>query len=219
MSSLRTPLLGQGGGVTMSGAEWTIVDTETTGIVAPIYTLEIAAQRMSSLRPIGQPFRVLLNHEVDVPAEAQAVHGYSRLFLEENGIAPNQAHKSFADYVGDSPISAYNLPYDYDKVLAPEWNRLGINNNFSRGFCILKLVRKLMRPSPAGNYKLQILRSHFGLPDRVAHSALGDVLTVIDLIKVVLASQLEDLGLCDVDSISEYLERPKAPRSTRARDT
>jgi DNA polymerase-3 subunit epsilon len=203
----------------MSGAEWTIVDTETTGIIAPIYTLEIAAQRMSGLRPAGQPFRVLLNHNVDIPAEAQAVHGYSRLFLEKNGINPEKAHKFFADYVGNSPIAAYNLPYDYDKVLAPEWNRLGIKENFHRGFCILKLARKLISPSPVGNYKLQSLRSHFGLPDRVAHSALGDVLTVIDLIEVVLAPYLENLGLKDMHSISEYLERHKISRSTGVRGT
>jgi DNA polymerase III epsilon subunit-like protein len=203
----------------MSGAEWTIVDTETTGIIAPIYTLEIAAQRMSGLRPVGQPFRVLLNHKVDIPAEAQAVHGYSRLFLEENGTNPAQAHKLFADYVGDSPISSYNLPYDYDKVLVPEWNRLEINEKFHRGFCLLRLAKKLINPSPAGNYKLQSLRSHFGLPDRVAHSALGDVFTVIDLIEVVLAPYLENLGLKDMNSISEYLERHKVLRSTVVRGT
>jgi DNA polymerase III epsilon subunit-like protein len=66
----------------MSGMDWTIIDTETTGIAAPIYTLEIAAQRMRGLVPVGKPFQVFLNHEVDVPREAQAVHGYSRKFLQ-----------------------------------------------------------------------------------------------------------------------------------------
>ena len=58
-------------GVVMSGADWTIIDTETTGIAAPIYTVEIAAQRMRGLVPVGKPFQVFLNHEVDVPREAR----------------------------------------------------------------------------------------------------------------------------------------------------
>jgi DNA polymerase III epsilon subunit-like protein len=190
----------------MSPSEWTIVDTETTGIVAPIYTLEIAAQRMRGLSPIGQPFRVFLDHDVDIPREAQAVHGYTRNFLREHGKSPRQAHAAFADYVEDSPLAAYNLQYDYDKVLVPEWKRLGLVTSIARGFCLLRLTQKVLKPSPAGNYKLQSMRAHFGLPDRVAHSALGDVLTVVDLIGSVLVPHLHRLGISDAKSISRYLD-------------
>jgi DNA polymerase III epsilon subunit-like protein len=174
----------------VSGIDWTIIDTETTGIAAPIYTLEIAAQRMRGLMPVGKPFQAFLNHEVDVPREAQAIHGYSRKFLQENGMPPRQAHFLFAEYAGNTPLAAYNLPYDYDKVLVPEWKRLGLRMLMTRGFCVMRLTQKLLNPSPAGNYKLQSLRSHFGLPDSVAHSAVGDVLTVIDLIGSVLLPHL-----------------------------
>jgi DNA polymerase III epsilon subunit-like protein len=190
----------------MSASDWTIVDTETTGIVAPIYTVEIAAQRMRGLSPIGEPFRVFLDHDVNIPREAQAVHGYTRKFLRENGELPRQAHAAFADYVGGSPLAAYNLEYDYDKVLIPEWRRLGLVTSIARGFCLLRLTQKVLNPSPAGNYKLQSMRAHFGLPDRVAHSALGDVLTVVDLIGSVLVPHLHRLGLNDAKSISLYLD-------------
>jgi len=190
----------------MSGMDWTIIDTETTGIAAPIYTLEIAAQRMRGLVPVGKPFQVFLNHEVDVPREAQAVHGYSRKFLQENGISPRQAHHSFAEYVAGTPLAAYNLPYDYDKVLVAEWGRLGLRTGMPRGFCVMRLTQKLFSPSPAGNYKLQSLRAHFRLPEREAHSALGDVLTVVDLIRSALLPHLQRLGLGDAGAISRYLD-------------
>lgn len=190
----------------MSGLDWTIIDTETTGIAAPIYTLEIAAQRMRGLVPVGKPFQVFLNHEVDVPLEAQAVHGYSRKFLQKNGISPRQAHHLFAEYVAGTPLAAYNLPYDYDKVLVPEWERLGIRTGIPRGFCVMRLTQKLFSPSPADNYKLQSLRAHFRLPEREAHSALGDVLTVVDLIGSALLPHLQRLGLSDAGAISIYLD-------------
>ena len=190
----------------MSGADWTIIDTETTGIAAPIYTVEIAAQRMRGLVPVGKPFQVFLNHEVDVPREAQAVHGYSRQFLQQKGASPQQAHQSFAEYVGGTPLAAYNLPFDYDKVLVPEWTRLGLRTAIPRGFCVMRLTQKLFSPSPAGNYKLQSLRAHFRLPERAAHSALGDVLTVVDLIGSALLPHLQRLGLGDASAISRYLD-------------
>ena len=150
---------------------------------------------MRGLVPVGKPFQVFLNHEVDVPREAQAVHGYSRQFLKQNGKSPRLAHQSFAEYVGGTPLAAYNLPYDYDKVLVPEWGRLGLQTGIPRGFCMMRLTQKLFSPSPAGNYKLQSLRAHFRLPEREAHSALGDVLTVVDLLGSVLLPHLQRLGL------------------------
>ena len=110
----------------MKNSEWTLIDIETSGLAAPIYALEIAGQRMRGLQPQGDPFQVFLNHEIDVPEEAEAVHGYSRRFLEEKGVSPLQAHLEFAEYVGDTPVCAYNLPFDYDLVLMPERRRLGL---------------------------------------------------------------------------------------------
>lgn len=192
----------------MSVADWTIVDTETTGIAAPIFTLEIAAQRMRGLVPIGTPFQIFLNHEVDVPSQAFAIHGYSKKFLQERGTSPRKAHHSFAEYVGGTPLAAYNIAYDYDKVLVPEWRRLGIQTDIPRGFCILRLARKIFSPSPAGNYKLQSLREHFRLPQRTAHSALGDVLTVVDLIESAFLPHMLRLSLNNPIDIAQYLDGP-----------
>jgi DNA polymerase III epsilon subunit-like protein len=40
--------------------DWVILDTETTGFSAPIFVVELAAQKMKGWEPDGQPFRSLL---------------------------------------------------------------------------------------------------------------------------------------------------------------
>ena len=92
--------------------EWTLTDTETTGIVRPIWAVEIGAQRMQGWAPVGPSFRVLLNHDVDIPIEASRIHGYTRPMLTREGIPPAQAHQKFRDYSGSRPLVSYNLKYD-----------------------------------------------------------------------------------------------------------
>ncbi len=60
---------------------WLIVDTETDGVRWPIHAVEIAAQRMRGWRRGGEPFSILLNHDVPIDPGAQAIHGYSREYL------------------------------------------------------------------------------------------------------------------------------------------
>ena len=194
----------------MGNLDWIVVDTETTGIAQPIFALEIAAQKMQGLDPIGEPFRVFLNHEVKIPKGAQAIHGYSEDFIRQNGISPAMAYRLFEKYVEQSPICAYNLPYDFDKVLMPEWERLGVAP-LTRGFCVLQLTRRLISPSPTGNYKLQSLRSHFQLPERNAHSALGDVQTVVDMVVDILSPKLVAFGLDTPEKISLFLTKHPLP--------
>jgi DNA polymerase-3 subunit epsilon len=55
-----------------------------------------------------------------------------------------------------------------------------------QGFCALRLAQRLLDPVPAGNCKLQTLRQYYRLPERGAHTAPGDVQTVVDLFGNVL---------------------------------
>ena len=52
----------------MNTTDWVILDTETNGITAPIYVVEIAAQRMRGWTPVGEPFRRLLNQNAVIPS-------------------------------------------------------------------------------------------------------------------------------------------------------
>lgn len=185
----------------MHDKDWVLVDTETTGFVAPIMVVELGAQRMRGWEKFGPSFRELLNQNADIPPEASRVHGYTREILERDGIPARDVYGSFAAYAGGLPIVSYNLNYDLDKVLKPEWMRLGIAPIGPSGFCAYRLAQRLLDPVPAGNCKLQTLRQYYRLPERGAHTALGDVETVIDLIAQVLRPISERKGIRDWDGL------------------
>src|SRR5687768_17138956 len=110
----------------MRTTEWVLLDTETSGLSQPIYCVEVAAQRMKGISPDGPPFRALLNHDVNIEPQAEALHGYSRRFLRSNGRNPADAHRDLNSYTGSRPIVSYNLSFDWARVLEPESRRLAI---------------------------------------------------------------------------------------------
>jgi DNA polymerase III epsilon subunit-like protein len=179
----------------MNHALWVLLDTETNGITPPLYVVEIAAQKMRGWLPDGPPFRRLLNHNADIAPAASRVNGYTREILERDGEEPAAVYNALAAYVRALPLVSYNLPYDLDTVLVPEWQRMGVSPLGHRGFCALELARRLLDPVPAGNCKLQTLRQYYRLPERGAHTALGDVNTVVDLMDIVLRPLAEARGL------------------------
>jgi DNA polymerase-3 subunit epsilon len=188
----------------MNTTRWILIDTETTGFAAPVFVVELAAQRMRGWQAQGEPFRKLLNQNQDIPAEASRVHGYTREILERDGESTSQAYRGFAEYAGDLPLVSFNLEYDLDEVLAPEWKRLRVATIGSRGFCALRLAQRLLDPLPAGNCKLQTLRQFYRLPERGAHTALGDVQTVVDLFGNVLRPIAEYRGLDTWAKLAAY---------------
>lgn len=190
----------------MNDTLWVLIDTETTGLTAPIFVVELAAQRMRGWAPEGPPFRRLLNQNADIPPEASRVHGYTREILERDGEPAAVVYRDFAAYVSGLPIVAFNLEYDLEEVLKPEWKRLGIPQIGSAGFCALRLAQRLLDPVPAGNCKLQTLRQYYLLPERGAHTALGDVDTVADLMAKVLKPIALQRGLNSWTDICTYTD-------------
>jgi len=195
----------------MNDAEWILIDTETTGFKAPVFVVEIAAQRMQGWEPKGPSFRKLLNQNEDIPSEAARVHGYTREILERDGETAAEVYAAFADYTEGLPVVAYNMRYDWDDVLIPEWERLGIKAIGTPGFCALRLAQRLLDPVPAGNCKLQTLRQFYRLPERGAHTAMGDVETVIDLLQHVLKPLAEEHNLATWADVLAYAKEEYFP--------
>jgi hypothetical protein len=135
----------------MRDEAWIIIDTETNGLTPPICVVEIAAQRMRGWKTEGEPFRVLLNHDVPIEPMAQALHGYSRKFLRENGMEPGEAHRRFREYADDLPLVAYNASFDWDRTLVPEYARLGLPQAGRKGFCAMTLPNQQASSSPHAN--------------------------------------------------------------------
>jgi len=195
----------------MNTADWVILDTETNGITAPIYVVEIAAQRMRGWTPVGEPFRRLLNQNAVIPSSASRVHGYTPEILERDGEPATTVYRDFAAYVEQRPLVSYHLAYDLDQVLLPEWERLAIEPIGRRGFCALRLAQRLLDPVPAGNCKLQTLRQFYRLPEHGAHTALGDVNTVVDVLNQVLRPIAEQRGLHTWEALCDYSAAPWYP--------
>jgi DNA polymerase-3 subunit epsilon len=194
----------------MHRTHWILLATETTGIKAPVYVVELAAQRMRGWTREGASFRRLLNHNGDIPPEAPRANGHTREILERDREPPFAVYEAFARYVGELPLVAYNLRYDLDDVLRPEWQRLGIEPIGHPGFCAIRLAQRLLDPVSAGNHKLQTLRQYYRLPERVAHAS-GDVETVADLMRQVLRPLAAARGLETWEAVSAFAAAPWFP--------
>ena len=188
----------------MHQTPWLLLDTETNGIKPPIYVVELAAQRMRGWEPEGAPFVRLLNHGAAIAPESSRVNGYTPEILERDGEPPHAVYEAFAEYAGERPLVSYNLSYDLDQVLRPEWQRLERAPIGQAGLCAWRLTQRLLDPVPAGNCKLQTLRQYYRLPTRGAHTALGDVETVVDLLQQVLRPLAEARGLTTWAALSAY---------------
>ena len=184
------------------GSRWIILDTETDGLTDPIHVVEVAAQLMDGWEPEGVPFRVLINHGIDIDYEATQIHGYDRAFLAKHGIDPLRAYSAMREYVKDYPIVAHNLGYDWDRALTREWERLGVPQIGRRGFCSLALSRRVI--PEAESHKLEALKNAFGLNVGRSHQALGDVTTLVQLMTSVIAPRLSRASLETFDLIERF---------------
>ena len=190
----------------MYDESWLIVDTETDGLRAPVHVVEIAAQKMRGWQREGESFRVLLNHDVPIDPAAQAVHGYTREYLRAHGMGPYEAHAHFREYAGDLPIVAFNLGFDWDQVLLPEYTRLGLPPVGRRGFCALSLARRVV--DAVEDHRLETLKAHFGLnADQRSHRGRQDVETTTALFEQVMAPRLYQAAVYGFEAISEFSRR------------
>ena len=189
----------------MYDESWLIVDTETNGVLNPIHAVEIAAQRMRGWQREGEPFQVLLNHDVPIDRGAEAVHGYSRAYLRRHGAPPLEAHAAFRGYAGDLPMVAYNLSFDWNRVLEPEYARLGVPVAGRRGFCALTLTRRVVRE--VDNYRLETLKHRFSLHHGRSHSGRNDVETVVALFERIVFPKLSQTGIFGFDAVAAFARR------------
>ena len=195
----------------MKGAHWVIIDTETDGLREPIHVVELSGQLMEGWEPVGEPFQMLLNHDVPIPPEAVAIHGYTREYLKRHGQEPVRVYESFRDYARDFELVAHNLSYDWNRCLEPEWARLGVPRIGQRGFCCMMLARRLAPETTS--YRLDALKQCFQLTQSRSHHAKNDVLTVVELFQRVYRPRLELAGFDTFESVAAFAKRtPVAKR-------
>jgi len=182
--------------------EWVILDTETDGLYSPIHVVEVAAQRMRGLNSDGEPFQVFINHDVPIPAEALAVHGYTKEFLAANGVSPYAGHSLLRDYIGSRLVSAHYLNFDWNRVLIPEWARVGVAPCGRKGICTWLLSRRTIHETPS--HRLDYLRDYFRLNCSRPHSAKGDVESTVDLLQRVIVPRLGTVGIETYEALHQF---------------
>ena len=181
---------------------WVVFEVEASGMKRPLYAVEIAAQRMRGYEPDGVRFRVLLNHGVPLDPGAQAVHGYTEDYLRQHGQEPRLAHSLFREYVGARPVVSHNLPMDWDRLLLPECERLGIPAPGVRGFCALTLARRAL--PEASSFSLSALNKRYRLVEGDLRGAAPDVEAVVRLFQNWYGPRLTAAGIVGFQAVAEF---------------
>jgi len=160
---------------------WVLIDTETTGLIDPVYPVEIAARIMQGWEPVGEPFRELIDFGMPLEPAAVRIHSYTRSYLREQGSPPHKALERFRLFARDLPLASYNLSFDWDRVLAPTFCRMSMPGTLKPGFCVLNLVRNVV--PRLYNYRLITVLKAFGIAEQQKHHALDDVDMVVRLLR------------------------------------
>jgi DNA polymerase III epsilon subunit-like protein len=181
---------------------WVLIDTETDGLYAPIFAIEVAAQKFEGLKPVGNPFRVFINHGIEIPIEATLVHGYTTEFILQNGLPPLDAYSQLREYIGEVPVVSHFLQFDWNRVLFPEFNRLQIKPIGKPGFCSWGLARRALPEHLT--HRLDYLRDFYDLHCCRPHSALGDLEATTDLLQRVIFPRLAGLHFDSIRKIYEF---------------
>jgi DNA polymerase III epsilon subunit-like protein len=171
----------------------------------PICAVEIASQRMKGWEPEGSPFRVLLNHDVPIDPMAESLHGYSREYLRQHGQDPKKAHRAFHEYAEGLPIVAYNISFDWNRVLEPEYRRLNVPQTGTRGFCAMTLARRVINETD--NHRLETLKDHFRLSTEQSHKGLNDVAVVVSLFSKIFKERLTSAGIVGFNKIADFSKK------------
>jgi DNA polymerase-3 subunit epsilon len=163
-------------------APFAIVDVETTGF-SPSggdRIVEVAITRLDPRGRVEDEYSTLINPGRD--AGAFWVHGISNVDIRD---APR-----FGDIAGEllarmdgAILVAHNAVFE-ERFLAAEFMRLGVLPPLSPALCTLWLSRRTMRTP---NHKLRTLARAAGLSTVEAHTALGDVRIVAELLPQMLS--------------------------------
>jgi DNA polymerase-3 subunit epsilon len=91
-----------------------IFDTETTGLDprSGDRMVEIGCVEMFNRIVTGRTFHAYFNPGRAMPAEAEAVHGLSELFLSDKPSFTERVHE-LLEFFADSPLIAHNAAFDF----------------------------------------------------------------------------------------------------------
>jgi DNA polymerase-3 subunit epsilon len=170
-----------------TASEWTVLDTETTGLDVRHHTLlSIGAVRMVDTHIVmGRSFYREIRPEQASGKENILVHGIGRA-AQMSGEAPARALAAFMAFSGGRPLVAYNAPFDRVMVETAVERHLGIK--WRPVWIDTADLVKAMFPGEALHLKtLDDWMTRFGIVHYERHNALADALCTAQLFQILLA--------------------------------
>ena len=151
-----------------------VFDTETTGLnpLTGDRMVEIGCIEIVNRVETGRHFHTYFNPERDMPAEAEAVHGLSALFLSDKPLFADKAEE-LIEFLGECPLVAHNASFDFG-FLNHELERCG-----RPVVCLTRMRDTLVMARskhPGAKHSLDALCIRFGVDrsHRIKHGALLD---------------------------------------------
>lgn len=154
-------------------------DTETTGLPPGYAAVEIALKEIDSeFQELNRWYSLIDPEHVEIHPAAQKIHGINKTMLVD---APTSAE--FVEYIlggkleGDICLICYSVPFD-----KPLLEHIG---NITHTIDPLELARSMVKDTE--NHKLQTMRAYFGIAEDKAHSAMGDVNVLHQVLQKLVA--------------------------------
>jgi len=179
-----------------------VFDTETTGLnpAGGDRIVEIGCIEIFNRVETGRHFHAYFNPERSMPADAEAVHGLSTIFLSDKPSFTELAD-DLLEFLEDSPLIAHNASFDFG-FLNFELERCGRPHvSLSRMVDTLTIARTR---HPGAKHSLDALCMRFGIDrsHRVKHGALLDAQLLAQVYVELTGGRQIGLGLvADTDQI------------------
>ena len=166
-----------------------ILDTETASLQGGV--VELAYLLVDDQLEIIKEFCERVNPERPIEPGAQAIHGITDDEVKDCRTLAQIAESEQLDQIS---LIGHNAAFD----------RRIIESSISvkRTLCSLALARIYVKGTT--NHKLQTLKAELPLPEQESHTALGDVHTVRDLLKHVLA-----VSEVSLETLFERQDKPR----------
>lgn len=199
----------------LEGADFLVVDLETTGLSdRRARILEIGAVRVSSLRRAGT-FHTLCDPGMAIPAhitrltgiDAEAVRGAPSV------VTATRAFAAWLRRFPGAPFVAHNASFDQrftERALA----RAGLGGLERPVLCTRRLARRLLPELP--RVGLDPLCAHLGISNPARHRALGDAQATAQAL-ITLLELAREAGQRTLGDLLELQGRSGRRRSSRPR--
>ena len=178
-----------------------VFDTETTGLnpAGGDRMVEIGCIEMINRVETGRHFHAYFNPLRPMPAEAEAVHGLSNLFLSNQPLFEDRVEE-LIEFLGEAPLVAHNASFDFG-FLNSELQLCG-----RPIVCMSRMVDTLVLARarhPGAKHSLDALCTRFGVDRsmRVKHGALLDAQLLAQVYVELTGGRQIGLGLvADTDA-------------------